>query len=270
MKIHGSPKFIHYDSIHSFDVSVFESKIPYPWHDFDQFLTRAGFKQLYRSFPDVSLFEKQVGFYRGNQKPHDRYLLSYEDSVYHESGYEGKGVIQHDQLPSAWQRLIEELERPNGYKSFVRSILKTNFKFRYEWHLGFSGSQISPHVDIDWKLGSHLFYFNTQKDWSPRWGGRTLILGNHPTRRRKRSLDFSDFKLKIPVDNQEHHSLFMKNTPSAWHGVKPLRGPEGKFRRVFIVFFVPLNFSADQWLTRSLTSLLKFKPKASRSKTLRR
>ena len=261
---------IRYDLIRSFDFSAFVSKIPNSWHEFEKFLTAEAFQSLYKTFPDVSLFEKQVGRYRGTQKPHDRYLLSYEDSIYHQAGYEGKGIIRHHQLAEPWQKLIEELERSNGYKTFVESILRTSkFKFRYEWHLGFKRTSISPHVDIQWKLGSHLFYFNTPEDWDPKWGGSTLILAGKKTGQ-KQPAEFRDFLQSIPVSNIGERSLLMKNTPDAWHGVKSLRQPEGKFRKIFMVFFVSEDFSAERWLSDSFRVILKhtksLKPKKLRSR----
>jgi len=261
--------FIHYNLIRSFDRSCFESQIPYPWQPFEQFLTPKGFRELHLSYPGMDKFEKQVGYYRGKEKPHDRYLLSYEDSIYHEKGYEGRGVVLHRQLPEPWQAFIKELERPNGYKSFIGSILRSSkFKFRYEWHLGYKKSEVSPHVDINWKLGNHLFYFNTEKDWNSKWGGSTLILGE-----KRNKIDgqtnFKDFKVTVPVANLENHSVLMRNTPEAWHGVKPLSCPVGVYRKIFMIIFVPADFSADRWLTNSLSALLKHKPRRSRAAVLR-
>ncbi len=252
----GDEYFINYDLIQSFDFSAFDSKAPYPWHDFNHFLTPEAFEELHATFPDISIFEKQVGYYRGKQKPHDRYLLSYEDSVYHQAGYQGRGVVHHQQLPKPWRQFIRELES-RKYKNFIASVLKTSkFKFRYEWHLGFKGSQISPHVDVHWRIGNHMFYFNTREDWNPKWGGSTLVLGGNRKYSKEKSYDFSDFKSVILVKNEAHHSLLIKNTNRAWHGVKSLRCPDGKYRRMFMIIFVPQNFKADVWINNSLSLVL--------------
>jgi len=34
------------------------------------------------------------------------------------------------------------------------------------------GCAVSPHCDAVRKLATHIFYFNTEADWDPGWGGR--------------------------------------------------------------------------------------------------
>jgi hypothetical protein len=44
------------------------------------------------------------------------------------------------------------------------------------WHFAPAGFSLSPHVDAQRKLVSHIFYFNTEADWDPQWGGQTVVL----------------------------------------------------------------------------------------------
>ena len=44
------------------------------------------------------------------------------------------------------------------------------------WHYTPNGCSVSPHCDAKHKLGSHIFYLNTEKDWKEHWGGETVVL----------------------------------------------------------------------------------------------
>ncbi len=199
-------------------------------------MTPEGFKELYRSFPPLELFEKHEGLERGyGQRPHDRFYLAYGQSVYRPPGYRGQGIVQHPGLPLAWQRLIEELEGPK-YQNFVKASLGiSRFVSRYAWHVGVSGSEVCPHLDVMEKAGLHNFYFNTSQDWDLAWGGETLVLGG--LKRKLKNPEFSDFEKIEAVSFLDNHSLFFKNTPQGWHGVRSIQCPSGKFRRLFCVIF---------------------------------
>ena len=49
-------------------------------------------------------------------------------------------------------------------------------EFRFHWHYAPNGCSVSPHCDAKRKLGSQIFYLNTDEDWDPSWGGETLVL----------------------------------------------------------------------------------------------
>ena len=228
--------YINDSLLQTFSKQAFESKKPYPWHDFHHFLTPEAFEELYQSFPPLGLFEKHEGLERGyNQRPHDRFYLAYRQSNYHPSSYRGKGVVQHSELPPAWRSLIEELESPK-YQNFMKAALGIpRFITRYAWHVGVSGSEVSPHWDVMTKVGLHNFYFNTSKDWDLAWGGQTLVLGG--LKRKLKNPDFSDFEKTTAVPFLDNRSFFFKNTPWGWHGVKPITCPSGKRRLLFSVIF---------------------------------
>ena len=43
--------------------------------------------------------------------------------------------------------------------------------FRFHWHYTPNGCSVSPHTDSVREHGSQLFYFNSEDDWDPAWGG---------------------------------------------------------------------------------------------------
>ena len=227
--------FIDYSLLRSFDAGVFGNRRPFPWENLHGFLTPQGFRTLYNDFPSLELFEYHNNIRRDHgQRPHNRYYLAYENSIYHKNGE--SGVVRNSQLPGAWQHFMNELETSDQYHSFVCGALGIpDFKARYAWHVGTKGSEVSPHIDAKKKLGTHILYFNTSGEWDTMWGGATLVLGDKQTD--AMNPDFSDFKTieaACIVDNQ---SFLFKNTPTAWHGVTALTCPEDSYRRLFNVIF---------------------------------
>lgn len=232
-----SHKFINSDLLSTFVNDDFSSNVPYPWFNFHQLLTAEGFQKLYQDFPSLESFEKHVGIERNYaQRPHNRYYLAYQESVYNSSSEAGKGTITHQDLPETWQAFIEELETSESYKNFITSLFGTSeFEIRYAWHMGFNGSEVSPHLDGPEKIGTHIFYFNNTQDWNPDWGGSILVLKDKKTD--SMNPDFSDFSTATSAKILDNHSFLFKNEPQAWHGVKALTCPEGKYRRLFNVVF---------------------------------
>ncbi len=230
-----SHKFINYDLLSAFVTDYFTSNLPYPWFNFHQFLTTEGFQSLYQDFPSLESFEKHIDIQRNYaQRPHNRYYLAYEQSVY--GNKPGKGTIKHKDLPETWQAFIEELETSEDYKNFIKSLFDASeFEIRYAWHMGFHGSEVSPHLDGPEKIGTHIFYFNTTQDWNPDWGGSILVLKDKKTD--TMNPDFTDFTTAKSAQIIDNHSFLFKNTPEAWHGVKALTCPEEKYRRLFNVVF---------------------------------
>jgi hypothetical protein len=89
--------------------------------------------------------------------------------------------------------------------------------------------------DSSKKIGTHIFYFNTNSDWNIAWGGSTLVLGGKTVD--KMNPDFSDFISITTVQFLDNRSLLFKNTRDAWHGVQPLKPPDGQHRCLFNVIF---------------------------------
>jgi hypothetical protein len=230
-----SDNFVDYELLRAFDVDGFKNRSPFPWHNLGGFLTTEGFHALYDDFPPLDLFERHNERPRVHgQRPHNRYYLAYEKSVYHKEG--DSGVVRHDQLPAAWQRFMDELETSDEYHDFIRRALGVPaFSPRYAWHVGTQGSEVSPHLDDPKKLGTHILYFNTSDEWNPEWGGATLVLGGKQTE--AMNPDFADFETRDEARIVDNHSFLFKNTPHAWHGVTALTCPPGSYRRLFNVIF---------------------------------
>ncbi len=220
----------------SFPAEHFTRNDPYPWFNFPELLRPEAFDALVRDFPPLERFEKHVGIARAHgQRPHDRYYLAYEQSLYHAEEDGGGAVIDHQELAPSWQAFIDELEGPE-YRSFVSRLLgDDDLEQRYAWHLGFRGSEVSPHQDALEKAGSHLFYFNTSEDWDESWGGQTLVLDGK--RGESMNPDFGDFASVRSSSMLDNHSFLFKNARKAWHGVRALDCPEQTFRRLFTVVF---------------------------------
>ncbi|WP_235777127.1 2OG-Fe(II) oxygenase [Rhizobium mesoamericanum] len=164
--------------------------------------------------------------------------MAYENSIYHKDGppVDAGGLVRREQLPTAWQGFMDELETSDEYRRFIRRALGiSDFIPRYAWHVGSKGSEVSPHLDSATKIGTHILYFNTSVDWNPEWGGSTLVLGGKKIG--AMNPDFADFETSAAACITDNHSFLFKNTPSAWHGATALTSPDGSYRRLFNVIF---------------------------------
>lgn len=247
-------RYLNPDALSSFAPVSLRDKKPYPWHGFERFVHPEGFERLCREFPPLEKFEKHEGLERGyGQRPHNRYYLACEESHYHPQGYQGPGLIQRAELPESWRTFLGELKQPQ-YRMFLESALEIRrFTLRFAWHVGTTGGEVSPHKDALQKAGIHLFYFSPAETWDPSWGGETLVLGGK--RVPDENPDFSDFSEIIPVPFFGNRSLFIRNTPAAWHGVRPLQCPEGRHRRIFTVVVERQGASLRQLLRRGQRAL---------------
>ncbi len=254
-----SNKFINYELLKKFDKQLFLENEPCCWYNFHQFLTPEGFQQLYQDYPALDLFEKHEGIKRRDgQKPHDRYYLAYNISPYEGTrrGKAGEAAVQHQDLPKSWQLFVKELTTSRKYHNFIRSLFEvSDFTIRFDWHVATANCDVSPHLDSYRKIGSHLFYFNTNQDWNSDWGGATLLLSGKPEE--VKNPDFSDFTSETQTQIIDNRSFMFRNTPTAWHGVKPLTCPEDKYRRLFnIIFEFPhLKSQSSQFYSNSTFSL---------------
>lgn len=241
-----SKTFINHELLKNFPVAEFRSRRPFPWSNVREFLTPEGFNELRRDFPPLELFEKHQNIERAyGQRPHNRYYLAYETSIYHREDHPAGGVLNREQLPGAWQQFIEELETSEAYRDFIKQVLEVPaYSVRYAWHAGFTGSEVSPHVDAAEKFGTHIIYFNTSEDWDPQWGGGTVVLGNRRTN--AMNPDFTEFETVTAAEMLDNCSFLFKNTPEAWHGAPALTCPPGKYRRLFNVIFEVPEVSPDR------------------------
>ena len=222
--------YLNFDRLNVIDPAIFQAQKPYPWINPQELITPDGYQQLLTSLPDVSLLEGRFGEKRAHgQQSHDRYTLEY-----------------HDGLPLAkpWKEFMEELHGKR-YHDFLKGLLGvSSLELNFHWHYTPNGCSVSPHCDAKHKLGSHIFYFNTEADWDPAWGGETVVLETNKQLNRKSAPKFEDFDRAISSKALGNYSfLFARKEPS-WHGVREIQCPPDRMRKVFIVVinrFTPLD-----------------------------
>ena len=236
--------------IKSFNKKDFTHKQPFPWYNFKSLLTEDTFNSLYAEFPSLDFFEKHEGMARNHgQRPHDRYYLAYEETVYTALERQPeKGIIHHEQLSPTWQAFMDALLTDPSYRQFIRDLLGvSNFTTRYAWHVATAGRSVSPHVDGNSKAGTHIFYFNTSNDWKKEWGGATLVLGDKDYE--GMNPEISNFGRVEAVEVMNNRSFLFKNQPDAWHAVDTISCPPDTHRRIFnVIFEIPKRDSAKRKL----------------------
>ncbi|WP_338462552.1 2OG-Fe(II) oxygenase [Synechococcus elongatus IITB7] len=243
----------------SLEVNAFLQRSPFPWLNPAGLLSAEAFEQLCEQFPPLSLFERHESRSRHfGQRPHDRYYLAYETSIYHGAAADsGPGVARLEDLPLPWQQFLTELQTSEPFHQFIRQALGSDrYIMRFAWHVGTGGSEVSPHLDSELKIGTLIFYFNTDANWDPAWGGATLVLGDRQTQ--AMNPDFNEFGIVIQTQFLNNRCFFFRNTPEAWHGVEALTCPEGQQRRLFnVIFEVPDSRPESGSQTRSKRQRLK-------------
>jgi len=214
-------EFLNRACLDDVSADVFQAAQPYPWTNLAGSLTPEGYEALRQSLPDTAQAEKQVGKKRGyGQAPHDRFLLHYRPGV---------------SVSPMWQQFLAELQGP-VYQNFLRRVLGPHrFIPTFEWYYAWQGCAVSPHCDAVRKLATHIFYFNTEADWKASWGGQILILDSERRFKAHSAPTFDELKISAALEPRGNGSLFFERTPHSWHGVRPLRCPEGQLRKLFIV-----------------------------------
>jgi hypothetical protein len=207
--------------LQSIDRASFRSQTPYPWLNPVGLLTDAGYDRLRETLPDVSLFTSHFGETRlSGQQNHDRFSLPYRDDL---------------PVAATWKAFVAEL-RGTAYQTFVRRLIGArSFELSFVWHYTPQGCSVSPHCDSRRKLGSHIFYFNTEEDWDPAWGGETLILDDGGRFEHRSAPQFEEFERIAATEALGNRSLLFARKEHSWHGVRALTCPEGLLRKIFIV-----------------------------------
>mgnify|MGYP000132621803 FL=1 len=224
--------FLDFKRLSSIDPRKFQEEKPYPWMNPEGLLTPDGREQLLANLPDVSMFQRQFGVTRAHgQQSHDRFMLEYQDSL---------------SLAPSWKAFVNEL---NGkeYQTFLRRLFKNNaLTLTLYWHYTPNGCSVSPHCDAKHKLGSHIFYLNTDQDWEESWGGGTVILDDEGKFHRRSAPNFDDFKKATVSKATGNYSLLFARKGNSWHGVREIQCPSDRMRKVFIVVI-----SHFTWLMRA-------------------
>lgn len=205
----------------AFDGEAFRQQKPYPWLYAESLLLPERYCSLRQNLPSLKQFKKVFGKRRRyGQASHDRYTLEYWPGL---------------RLAEPWRRFIGEL-KGEGYRIFLRNLTGyQDFFLHFHWHYTPNGCSVSPHCDATWKLGSHIFYFNTDADWESSWGGQTVILDDDGQFNSGSAPAFEDFPRQYPCRSLGNSSLLFTRQEHSWHGVRPIQSPEGVLRKVFIV-----------------------------------
>ncbi len=220
-------QYLDFEKFESIDPVEFRSTKPFPHANPQGLLTDDGFDSLINNMPDISLFEKVFNYRRlGGQEPHNRYTLEYTPDI---------------QIPKPWQDFIAELGSDRYRQTLQRLLGARKIRYRMHWHYTPSGCSVSPHVDSKREHGSQLFYFNSEKDWDPAWGGDTLVLDDGGKLDFESAPSLEDFDSETPARSIGNYSFMFERTDRAWHAVREIKCPEGRIRRVFILVAYPDN-----------------------------
>jgi len=203
------------------DGAAFQAQKPYPWVNPSGLLTADGYGRLVDTLPAPGMFDKRFGEKRKHgQQSHDRLTLDYRPDL---------------ALAESWRTFIDEINGPTYQRFIERMFGRRALRFVLHWHYTPNGCSVSPHCDSRRKLGSHIFYFNTAKDWRVEWGGETLILDDKGRFKADSAPRFEDFDRVLPATAMGNYSMLFMRRKQSWHGVKEIRCPPDALRKVFIV-----------------------------------
>lgn len=206
--------------IDQFDDKAFRNRHPFPWQMIDGLISDETHQQLCDELPGLDMFSASFGKRRRHgQESHNRYVLN-----------ESRKLA----LSPLWRAFVEELKGPL-YKDFVSRMMgRKDFTVNLHWHYTPAGCSVSPHCDAEWKLGSHIFYFNDPAKWDEAWGGQTLVLDDGHKISWRSAPAFEDFDEIIDTPCSGNRNLVFLREDHSWHGVKAHTAPEGVLRKVLI------------------------------------
>ncbi|NND68770.1 MAG: hypothetical protein HKN19_14370 [Halioglobus sp.] len=219
-------KYLDIEKLKALTNEEFLAVKPYPYHN-GPLLTDEGFAELLENMPPLEMFD---GIFakerRAGQAPHDRYSLEYSPGL---------------DVPAPWKAFIDELCSDDYRNEIQRLLGARKVDFRFHWHYTPTGADVSPHCDARREHGSHLFYFNSEQDWDPAWGGATLALDDGGRLDYNSAPGYEEFDDIIEFNSIGNYSALMLRNDHGWHAVRPIDCPEDRLRRVFIVVCIPNN-----------------------------
>ncbi len=219
----ATTRYLNQDLMDAFDERDFQQRQPFPWANPQGFIRPETYGELLDTLPPLERFTPSFGKQRkSGQAYHNRYILDYVAGL---------------ELPGPWHQFLQEL-LSDRYRQFLCRLLGVSrVRMRFHWHYTPNGEEVSPHCDAKGKLGSQIFYLNSERDWDPAWGGETVILddrGRFPT---YSAPAFEEFDAQWPAQTMDNRCIIFGRRGNSWHGVKRIRCPEGRYRKVFIVVF---------------------------------
>ena len=231
----SNSQFLNGEVLEAIDPASFQAQKPFPWVNPQFFILPERYEELLATMPPLSQFRAFFGKQRKHgQGSHDRYVLDYERGM---------------ELPTPWRDFVEEL-CSEGYRRFVCRLLDvSDVRFRFHWHFTPDGGEVTPHCDSKGKIGSQIFYLNTDADWQWDWGGETVVLDDKGRFPAESAPAFEDFDAEYPAETRDNRSLIFGRQGNSWHGVRRINCPEEHYRKVFIVVFEehrPMRMLAKQ------------------------
>lgn len=215
--------YLNEQVVDGIDAAQFRGQDPFPWVNPQYFIAPERYQALLDTMPDISQFRAFFGKQRKHgQASHDRYTLDYEEGM---------------ALSQPWTDLISELRSSTYRKLVCRMLNVSDVRFRFHWHFTPNGGEVSPHCDSKSKIGSQIFYLNTENDWDSAWGGETVVLDDGGKFEPGTSPAFEDFVAEYPAQTLDNRSLIFGRRGNSWHGVRRINCPQNSFRKVFIVVF---------------------------------
>ena len=202
------------------------SSEPYRWAFIDRLFSPVDGEALVKSFPRDH-FKTVEGYDREK---------SYQYEARSLIAMGGDAPTRAECLSSAWRRLAEDLLSP-GYRQSMSQLtgleladlpMEANV-----FHYGRS-AWLGPHVDLEDKLVTHVFYFN--EFWEEGDGGCLAIL---------RSADMAQAAKKIPpiVGN----SVVLVRSVNSWHAVSRVTDKCRTSRRSMAVTFYRAGSPSTMW-----------------------
>lgn len=213
--------YLDFERLRKISADEFRNAHPYPWLNPHGALTDEGLRRLIETCPDVTHFNPFFGVARKHgQQSHDRFTLEYQDTL---------------DIAFEWKEFVRELRSPEYMDFFERVSGRRSMSLSFHWHYTPKGCSVSPHCDAKHKIGSHIFYLNSETDWKEEWGGQTAVLDDGGRFERNSAPRFEDFQGEIDAKTLGNYSFLFARRGNSWHGVREIRCPEGMCRKVFIV-----------------------------------
>lgn len=231
----SSSQYLNPEVMEAIDPVAFQAQQPYPWTNPQYFIRPERYVELLENMPPIEQFRPFFGKQRKHgQASHDRFVLDYERGM---------------ELAPQWRDFVEEL-CGKEYRDLVCRLLDvSHVRFRFHWHFTPDGGEVSPHCDSKGKIGSQIFYLNTEDDWQWDWGGETVVLDDKGRFPAENAPSFEDFDAEYPAETRDNRSLIFGRQGNSWHGVRRINCPDNHYRKVFIVVFEehrPLRMLAKQ------------------------
>jgi len=141
---------------------------------------------------------------------------------------------RHQTLAGRWRRLAKNVSR--GRMPVTTAPLYSRFEFSA---LPADDGVVVPHTDAPRKIITLVFSMVAPGEWQQSYGGGTDILRPKDPAQNfnymNRDLDYADCEILRTVEFLPNQAMLFIKTFNSLHGVRPLKGPKGAWRRTLTV-----------------------------------